>query len=95
MNFESFKKIINDAWENKNQINQQSNKEIINAISETIELLDNGKIRVAEKKNEEFAACLGALHVIKEGWETEAIPESINKNNQKLGFFAKIFGIKL
>ena len=48
-----------------------------------------------KKKDEEFAACLGALHVIKDGWETEAIPESINKNNQKMGFFAKIFGIKL
>ncbi|MBO6489584.1 MAG: 2,3,4,5-tetrahydropyridine-2,6-dicarboxylate N-succinyltransferase, partial [Pelagibacteraceae bacterium] len=52
MNFESFEKIISDAWKNKEQINQQSDKEIINAISETIELLDNGKIRVAEKKNE-------------------------------------------
>ena len=50
MNFESFEKIINDAWKNKDQINQQSNKEIVNAISETIELLDGGKIRVAEKK---------------------------------------------
>jgi 2,3,4,5-tetrahydropyridine-2-carboxylate N-succinyltransferase len=54
MNFESFEKIINDAWENKEQTNQQSDKEIINAISETMELLDNGKIRVAEKKNEQW-----------------------------------------
>ena len=54
MNFESFEKIINDAWKNKDQINQQSNKEIVNAISETIELLDGGKIRVAEKKNEQW-----------------------------------------
>ena len=54
MNFESFEKIISDAWKNKEQINQQSDKEIINAISETIELLDNGKIRVAEKKNEQW-----------------------------------------
>ena len=53
MNFESFEKIINDAWENKDQTNQRSDKKIINAISETIELLDNGKIRVAEKKNEQ------------------------------------------
>ena len=54
MNFESFEKIINDAWKNKEQINPQSDKKIINAISETIELLDNGKIRVAEKKNEQW-----------------------------------------
>jgi len=39
-----------------------------------------------------FAACLGALKIIKDGWETEAIPEKINKNIKKIGFLAKIFG---
>ena len=58
-------------------------------------LSKNYKKESERKKDEEFAACLGALHVIKDGWETEAIPESIDKNNQKVGFFAKIFGIKL
>jgi cell division protein FtsA len=40
-----------------------------------------------------FSACLGALKIIKEGWETEAIPKTNKKNVEKIGFFAKIFGI--
>ena len=39
----------------------------------------------------QFASCLGALKIIKDGWETEAIPELVDKNSQKLGFFAKFF----
>ena len=54
MNTNSFEKIINEAWNNKNQVNSNSDKKIINAISETIELLDSGKIRVAEKINNEW-----------------------------------------
>jgi len=54
MNTDSFEKIINEAWNNKNQINSQSDKKILNAISETVELLDSGKIRVAEKKNNQW-----------------------------------------
>jgi len=40
-----------------------------------------------------FAPCLGALKIIKDGWETEAIPEISGKDIKKIGFFAKIFGI--
>ena len=54
MNLEPFEKIINEAWENKNQINKNSDKNILDAISETINLLDSGKLRVAEKKNNEW-----------------------------------------
>tara|TARA_Y100000590_G_C15439966_1_gene908492 strand:+ start:33 stop:863 length:831 start_codon:yes stop_codon:yes gene_type:complete len=43
------KKIINDAWKNKNQINQSSDELITNSINQIIEDLDKGKIRVAEK----------------------------------------------
>ena len=50
MNIKSFKNIIDEAWNNKNQINSKSNRKILNAVSKTIELLDSGKIRVAEKK---------------------------------------------
>ena len=39
-----------------------------------------------------FASSLGALKIIKDGWETEAIPEIREKNIEKIGFFAKIFG---
>ena len=43
--------------------------------------------------NEIFSPCLGALKILKEGWETEAIPKRSNKNIKKIGLFSKIFGI--
>ena len=42
-------KIINDAWENKDQISQNSEESIINSVNQIIEDLDQGKLRVAEK----------------------------------------------
>ena len=50
MNINSFEKIINESWNNKSKVNSKSNKKIIDAINKTIDLLDSGKIRVAEKK---------------------------------------------
>ena len=41
----------------------------------------------------DFISSLGALKIIKDGWETEAIPEIVEKNIKKIGFFAKIFRI--
>jgi len=38
-----------------------------------------------------FKECLGALSIIKDGWETEALPQISRKNNKKNGFFSKIF----
>ena len=49
-----FEKIINNAWEKKEKINQKSEKSIIDAINQTIENLDSGKVRVAEKINNEW-----------------------------------------
>ena len=54
MKFNSFEKIIDKAWENRDQINSKSEKKIIKTINETIELLDQGEIRVAEKKNNQW-----------------------------------------
>ena len=54
MNTKSFENIINETWNNKNQVNSKSSKKILNAISKTIELLDSGVIRVAENKNDEW-----------------------------------------
>ena len=51
MNLSELEKIINTAFENKDKVNTSSDKSIINAINETIELTDQGKIRVAEKKD--------------------------------------------
>ena len=50
MNLDKFEKIINEAFENKEKINANADKSIIDAIRETIELTDQGKVRVAEKK---------------------------------------------
>ena len=51
MKLNELEKIINDSFENKDNINTNSEQSIISAINETIELTDQGKIRVAEKKN--------------------------------------------
>ena len=45
-----FENIINTAWDNKDSINAQSDQPILNTIKETIELVDKGALRVAEKK---------------------------------------------
>jgi len=51
MNLKTFEKTINDTWEKRDQVNQNSDKSIIDAINQTIENLDQGKVRVAEKIN--------------------------------------------
>ncbi len=55
----------------------------------------NVKYLECESKNENeknFVSCLGALKIINDGWETEAIPEPTDKNSQKLSFLGRIFG---
>tara|TARA_Y100000590_G_scaffold84968_1_gene94958 strand:- start:1309 stop:2538 length:1230 start_codon:yes stop_codon:yes gene_type:complete len=49
---------------------------------------NNEKEKDLEKN---FASCLGAFKIIKDGWETEAIPEKVDKNAKKISFLAKIF----
>ena len=53
-------------------------------------VVDNKKNNIIDNN---FASCLGALKIIKDGWETEAIPEIVGQHTKKIGFFAKIFGI--
>ena len=50
----TIEKIINEAWENKDQINKGSDKSIIDAIKETIHLLNEGKITVAEPNGNDW-----------------------------------------
>ena len=50
----SLEKIITDAWEKKDQINQNSDQETKDAIDQVIRDLDSGKSRVAEKINGEW-----------------------------------------
>ncbi|MDB9699785.1 2,3,4,5-tetrahydropyridine-2,6-dicarboxylate N-succinyltransferase [Candidatus Pelagibacter sp.] len=49
-----FEIIINTAWDNKDSINGQSDKSILDAINQTIELVDKGELRVAEKNGNEW-----------------------------------------
>ena len=49
-----FENIINTAWDNRDQVNSKSNQSIIDAIKETIKLVDAGKIRVAEKNGKDW-----------------------------------------
>jgi len=74
MDTKSFENIINKAWDNKNQVNSKSDKKIINSIGKTIDLLDSGKIRVAEKKNNQW-------HVNQ--WIKKAILLSFRVNKMK------------
>ena len=57
-----------------------------------VKKLDLNRNGIKNEKDLNFVSCLGALEIIKDGWETEAIPDQTNKNDQKLSFFAKIFG---
>ena len=50
----SIEKIINDAWENKDQVNPNSDKSLKDAINQVISDLDSGKSRVAEKIDGEW-----------------------------------------
>ena len=50
----NIEKIINEAWKIKDQINKSSDKSIIDAISQIIDNLDQGKLRVAEKIDGEW-----------------------------------------
>jgi len=51
---------------------------------------DNNINKISDlEKN--FTSCMGALKIIKDGWETEAIPKKSDRNIKKIGFFAKIF----
>ena len=55
MKIDEIKKIIEDSFENRNNISDSSDKKIIAAINETIELTDKGEVRVAEKKNNNWS----------------------------------------
>jgi 2,3,4,5-tetrahydropyridine-2-carboxylate N-succinyltransferase len=72
MNTES---IILKAWEDRAEINQKSDPTIIKAIFDTLENLDAGKIRVAEKKN-------GSWHTHQ--WIKKAILLSFKVSSKKI-----------
>ena len=54
MELNNIEKIINNSWEQRDKITTDSDLEILDAIKQTIKLVDSGKIRVAEKKGSEW-----------------------------------------
>ena len=60
----SIEKIINEAWENRDQVSQNSDQSLKDAINQVISDLDSGKSRVAEKINGEWITHqIGRAHV--------------------------------
>ena len=74
MNLKSFEKIINETWTKKDQVSPKANKKLLGVIGKTIELLDSGKIRVAEKKENKW---------IVNQWIKKAILLSFRVNKMK------------
>ena len=62
---------------------------IFNSDVKKIKSIQNVKELSPQEDN--FVACFGALKLIKDGWETEAIPEFKSSDNDKSNFFSKIF----
>ena len=63
-----------------------------NFFETSVKSLDKNNINNDEILEKNFSSSLGALRIIKDGWETEAIPEIGGKNIEKIGFLSKIFG---
>ena len=51
MNLNNLEKTINESFEIKEKVGPKSDKKLIKTINETINLVDSGKIRVANKIN--------------------------------------------
>ena len=68
-------KEINAIWKTRNSLSSKSNKKIINTIDKTIDLIDKGKIRVAEKTKNKWKV---------NEWIKKAILLSFRVNEQKV-----------
>ena len=65
--------------------------------STNIKMLNSSDNNIDPKSqnNNYLDSCCGALKIIYNGWETEAIPEIVDKRDKKQGFFNKILGSRL
>jgi len=54
-------------------------------------VIASNKNNFKESFDDQFASCLGAMKIIIDGWETEAIPKKENNKNEKIGLLGKIF----
>ena len=68
-------KEINNLWDKRAKLTPRSNKKIIKPITDTIQLIDNGNIRVAEKKSNKWKV---------NEWIKKAILLSFRVNEQEL-----------
>ena len=68
-------KEINVIWKTRDSLSSKSNKKIINIIDKTIDLIDKGKIRVAEKTKNKWKV---------NEWIKKAILLSFRVNEQKV-----------
>ena len=65
----------------------------INFFGSNVKKVDKKSLQKDSDLKENFDSCLGAFEIIKDGWETEAIPGTVNQNIEKISFFAKIFKV--
>ena len=75
MNVIKLEKEINNLWDKRDKLTSRSNKKIIKPITDTIQLIDNGNIRVAEKKSNKWKV---------NEWIKKAILLSFRVNEQEL-----------
>ena len=67
-------------------------KYFINFFGPNLKRIEKNNIEKDKDFKKNFDSCLGAIEIIKDGWETEAIPETSGKAIEKIGFFSRIFG---
>ena len=68
-------------------------KYFVNFFGLNLKKTEKNNLKKDKDLEKNFASCLGAIKIIKDGWETEAIPVMGDKTTGKKGFFAKIFRI--
>jgi len=52
---------------------------------------ENDNKKITQLMDDSFNSCLGDLKIINDGWETEAIPATVDNSVEKISFFSKIF----
>ena len=67
-------------------------KYFVNFIGPNVKKIDKNNLERDVSFEKNFASSLGAIKIIKDGWETEAIPKISDRNVRKIGFFNKFFG---
>ena len=68
-------------------------KYFVNSFGSNFKRTEKNNIEKYKNLEKNFIPCFGAIKIIKDGWETEAIPVMGDKTIDKTGFFAKILRI--